>query len=288
MVRIRTISLAALCAALALALPNVSHAQPTPAPRLTRPPRLTRFVEATWPAGAREAGRRATVVLRLTISATGTVDAAEVTESGGADFDAAAVEAARRFVFEPAEVDGRPSAIRLLYRYVFTVREEAPTTARFEGVVRTRNGRRPVAGVEVTIDGVGRATTDAEGRFVFESVAPGTRRVSLAGERLAPQEVSETFEAGRRVNATYEVSLRAVVSRGEDGVDAGAADDLRQAKALAKRAIEEWGMGVAFSGNAQPEACDWLGVAMQGAVTLLQENSALLEQRVALLLGNTQ
>ncbi|MFO0630005.1 MAG: TonB family protein [Polyangiales bacterium] len=86
------------------------------------------------------------MVLRLTLTAEGRVTGAEVTESGGADFDAAAVEAAREFVFEPAEVDGRPAPIRIAYRYAFVLRREAPTTARFEGVVRERRRRTPSRG----------------------------------------------------------------------------------------------------------------------------------------------
>jgi TonB family protein len=211
MIRPRTIARAALAAA--LLLPAAARAQPQPAgqpapgPRLTRPPRLAQFVEAPWPAGAQGRREGTTVVLRLTISATGTVEEAVVTESGGADFDAAAVAAARRFVFEPAEVDGRPSPIRILYRYAFTVREEAPTTARFEGIVRTRTGRRPVAGVTVEVEGAGRAVTGADGRFRFDAVEPGSRVVTLAGERLTAQRVTERFEAGRAVEATYDVSL---------------------------------------------------------------------------------
>ncbi len=223
MVRIRTISRLALGAA--LLLPAVAVAQPQPpdppppGPRLTRPPRLAQFVEAPWPASAQGRREGATVVLRLTLSAAGSVDEAVVTESAGADFDAAAVAAARRFVFEPAEVDGRPSPIRILYRYTFTVREEAPTTARFEGIVRSRTGRRPVAGVTVAVEGAGSAVTDAEGRFRFETVEPGSRVVTLSGERLTAQRVTERFEAGRVVQATYDVGLAPPPSQDNDRDD---------------------------------------------------------------------
>ncbi len=128
MVRIRTIALGALT--LALVAPAAALAQQPPeaaaAPRITRRPRLTRFVEAPWPVDAPLRPDGAVVVLRLTLSATGVVDDATVTTSGGADFDAAALAAARQFVFEPAEVDGRPRPIQLAYRYRFTVRVEPP------------------------------------------------------------------------------------------------------------------------------------------------------------------
>lgn len=201
------------------ALAQAPQGDPAPAPRLTRPPRLATFVEATWPAGAREAGRTATVVLRLTLSAEGRVTEAEVTESGGADFDAAAVEAARRFVFEPAEVDGRPAPLRIAYRYAFVQRREAPTTARFEGVVRERRRRAPLAGVTVDLGDGLRAVTDAEGRFVFERVPPGERAVSLSREGMTAQRVTERFAAGQAVTARYDVSTAAPQAASGDDLE---------------------------------------------------------------------
>ena len=56
----------------------------------------------------------------------------------GAAFDAAAVAAARQFVFEPAEIDGKPAPIRILYQYDVRHEVEAPTPAIFDGVVRDR------------------------------------------------------------------------------------------------------------------------------------------------------
>ena len=82
---------------------------PKTAPRLTKPPKLVTFVQAPYPKAERASGKTATVVLQVAIAATGTVDAALVKESGGATFDAAAVEAVQKFVFEPAEIDGNPA-----------------------------------------------------------------------------------------------------------------------------------------------------------------------------------
>src|SRR3954449_12154297 len=107
----------ALSLALSLLAPTLADAQPArapapaPAPVLTKPPKLTRFVEAEYPESERARGRAAVVVLRLTLDAAGNVQDASVAESAGAEFDAAAIAAARRFVFEPAEVDNKPSPI---------------------------------------------------------------------------------------------------------------------------------------------------------------------------------
>jgi len=193
------------------------HAQPAPAaPRLTRPPRLTQFVEAPYPESERASGRSASVVLRLGLSATGTVEQAAVVESAGPAFDDAALAAVRQFVFEPAEIDGRPAAIRIVYRYEFVLRVEAPTTAIFDGIVRNREGRTPLANVTITLDDGRSCVTDAEGRFHFDEVAPGESGVTLAGERLTPLRTRETFEAGQRLEATYDVFLE---SPGDEGGD---------------------------------------------------------------------
>lgn len=202
-------------AAIALA-PRTAAAQQAPAraPVLTRPPTLTRFVEATHPESER--GRAAAVVLQLRVSEQGRVEQATVIESAGEAFDRAALEAARQFVFTPAEVDGRPSAIRLTYRYQFTIRVEAPTTAEFVGVVRSRNTRTPLAGVRVALEGREPAVTDARGAFRFDGVSPGQYTVSLSGERVTMQRVTERFEAGQRVEATYDVALAPVRGQARD------------------------------------------------------------------------
>ena len=96
--------------------------------KVTKLPHLTRFVEADYPPAQKNAGIEASVVLTIEISATGTVTGATVAESAGPDFDAAALAAARQFVFDPAEVDDHPSPAKITYRYSFTLTPEPATT----------------------------------------------------------------------------------------------------------------------------------------------------------------
>jgi len=84
--------------------------------RMTKAPKLVTFVQAEFPTG--ETGS-ADVALAITIGADGNVRDVSVLTSGGARFDAAALEAAKRFVFEPAEVNGRPAAVKIRYAYSF-------------------------------------------------------------------------------------------------------------------------------------------------------------------------
>jgi TonB family protein len=184
--------------------PRVAQATPAP-PKLTRPPKLVTFVEADYPEAERAAGRAATVVLRLTIAADGSVKEATVAESGGAAFDEAALAAVRRFVFEPAEVDGKPQAVKILYKYEFTVKAEQPALAAFAGVVRRRATGAPIAGARVELDTGQRAASGPDGRFRIDDVEPGPHAVTLSTEGLAPQRSEEIFEAGHALEATYDV-----------------------------------------------------------------------------------
>jgi TonB family protein len=197
-----------LLAALALtSIPSVSVAAPDKpaAPKLTKAPTLVKFVEAKYPEDEQKAGKSASVVVKVAISATGTVDAVEVATSAGAAFDAAALEAVKQFVFEPAEIDGKPAPIRILYKYEFVLKTEAPTLAVFEGTVRARKTKAPIASITVELDTGQRAITDASGKFKIEDVKSGLHAISLSGENVTAVRTEETFAEGKRLEATYEI-----------------------------------------------------------------------------------
>ena len=114
------------------ATPTIAHAAAPPAkaaPKLTRAPELLEFVAAPHPEGELNG---AAVVLKLQIDIEGRVTSAAVTESAGPTFDEPARAAVLKFRFSPAEVDGKPSPIKILYRYEFKppTPPPPPTTAR--------------------------------------------------------------------------------------------------------------------------------------------------------------
>lgn len=77
-----------------------------------------------------------------------------------------------------------------------------------------------------------------------------------------------------------------MVKFGEEGIDAGAADDLRKARALAKRAIEDWGMGDLSPSPGARDSSDigWLHAAEQAALEIIRDHMARLETMVSELL----
>ncbi|HVW26497.1 MAG TPA: TonB-dependent receptor [Polyangiaceae bacterium] len=188
-------------------------------PKLTKPPALVKFVEAAYPDAEKAAGRAASVVLLVAISPTGTVDDVAVLTSAGPAFDDAAIAAVRQFLFTPAEIDNQPAAIKIQYRYDFVLKQEAPTTAVFEGIVKRRATSAPLAGVDVVLDDGQRATTDERGHFHFDAVSPGGHRVSLSRSDLKAMQTEETFEAGKKLDATYDVEEQPPEQTGSEDSD---------------------------------------------------------------------
>jgi TonB family protein len=209
------LALAALLLAAHAAAAFAQAAEQT-APQLTKAPELVKFVEAVYPESERASGRAASVILQITISATGAVEEASVTESAGPAFDEAALAAVKAFVFTPAEIDGKPAPIRILYKYDFVLKVEAPTTAIYAGIVRDRdNTTKPVPHVTIALDSGLSAVTGADGRFQILDVPPGKVGVTLSGPDLTALRTEETFVAGEQLEATYDVQLASAVDPDE-------------------------------------------------------------------------
>jgi TonB family protein len=83
------------------------------------PPRVTKRVEATYPAPAGADANAADVVLFVTIERDGTVSDVRVVESAGAAFDAAAVAAVHQWRFEPARRGDAAVASRIRIPFHF-------------------------------------------------------------------------------------------------------------------------------------------------------------------------
>lgn len=206
--------------ALALVLASWSAVAEEPvAPQLTKPPTLVTFVEAPYPESERAAGKAATVTLRLTLEATGAVSEAEIVESAGQAFDEAARTAALAFVFSPAEIDGVPASVRILYAYEFVLKDAPPLPATLVGVVRDRGTKKPLPEVDIRLDDGRTAHTAADGAFTFDALAAGTIGLTLSGPRLTTLRTEEILEAGQRLEVRYDVTLQPVVQEEDGPVD---------------------------------------------------------------------
>jgi TonB family protein len=172
--------------------------------KLTKLPKLVKFVEAVYPEAEKKANRTASVTLQIAIDDHGAVDDVAVIQTAGPDFDRAAVEAVRQFVFSPAEVDGKPAPVKITYRYDFVIKQEAPQPViNFEGVVSNRFSKQPIVGAVIELPGVGSAKTDEKGHFEFKDVPFGKQVVTITAPGLTPVSTEEKVEKGKKLTVKY-------------------------------------------------------------------------------------
>jgi TonB family protein len=167
------------------AAPTDAPAAPEPPP-LLKSPELVQFVEAPYPEDAFAQGLEGKVTLLLDVDETGRVTNAQVLAPAGHGFDEAAVAAALQFQFSPAEDETGPVPVQLEFEYGFEKKQEEVVadpvaTTNLDGQLLEMGTRRPLASFQIAVDGLGlTATTDAEGRFSFAGVPPGTVAVVVA------------------------------------------------------------------------------------------------------------
>lgn len=205
--------LLALALSLSGVLPRVALAAE---PSGLVPPKLVTPAEPVVPKGSE--GTSAKVVLTLTLDKTGKVtDAVVATSSGVAELDAAALEAAKRLVFEPATRDGAPIPAKIPYTFRFEAKVvEAPKTGAIRGVVRSAD-ESPLAGATVTVirvadsSEVARSVTSLDGSFRAEALPPGKYRVAVALDGFLPFSVEEDVTAGTVAEVVYRPKPKPVV-----------------------------------------------------------------------------
>ncbi len=199
-----------------------AHAQDKPGKTTpeVQAPVLKTFVEAVYPSEAQAAGQAANVELFLTIDAQGKVTDAQVATPAGSGFDEAALEAAKKFEFEPAKRDGKPIAVRIRYRYVFELKKapaepEKPTLGRIEGWIREnkKNGKPLINVVVVLVNPKTKlklsVKSDDQGRFAFDALEPASYELTLSRTGYETQRSKEIVEAGVSTDVRYALSEEA-------------------------------------------------------------------------------
>lgn len=192
------------------------------APQLTRAPQVKVAVTPEYPVNVR-VDHDVQVVLALELDAAGLVTKAEVTGAAQAGFDEAALEAAQRMTFTPAEVDGKPAAIRISYRYLFAAPPPPPpvTVPRLFGQVVFADGK-PAVGVRVSLKTTTTeqaVVTDAEGRFDLGEVAPGAYAVHLSSG--APSTNTAAASSAAASSADSDIVATVVEQRVDPAMTAG-------------------------------------------------------------------
>lgn len=208
------ILVAALLSSL-LGAEDPSANSPPPPGTLTRSPELLEFVPAEYPPEAKSAGVEGTVVLSLVIDEEGAVTQAVVTDPGPhPSFSAAALHAVTQFRFRPAEIDGKPAAVEIEYRYQFVLEKEKaapPPPAEepivLQGRVIERGTRTPIAGATVESQEV-TAETGPDGRFALRGIAPGDVIVRVLSPEHEPFSTREALEEGKPRTVEYRLTRR--------------------------------------------------------------------------------
>ncbi len=195
---------------------------PPPAPKLTKPPAITKAVDPVYPPEALAEKLSADVTMMIDIDADGHVSGVQVTKPAGHGFDEAAIAAVNDMEFSPAEIDGKPGKIRIEYvvHFVPKVVETPPRGAApagaarataveappappapviVRGRMREKGTRDPIAGADVAVirNAIGAPAaanaraevvtgTDDDGRFEVRGAAPGGLRVIVSDTEHEP------------------------------------------------------------------------------------------------------
>jgi TonB family protein len=166
-------------------------------------PTLETFVPATL-ADADLAAAGAVDML-LSIDDSGHVSDAQVEHGLSPSLDAAAVEAAKKFVFKPATRDGKPFSARIRYRYLFEP-PPAPVLGELQGKLETQ-AHLPLIGADVTLEGADgtlqSAVSAADGHFQFPDLPEGSYTVAVRALGHRPLVSSEQITAGARIEVSY-------------------------------------------------------------------------------------
>ena len=89
-----------------------------------------------------------------------------------------------------------------------------PPTSRASSAIATPSSPWPTCAI--ALDTGQEAVTDEQGKFKILDIAPGEHLVTLSGESLATVGTTETFEASKKIDATYEVDKKKESGGGGD------------------------------------------------------------------------
>jgi TonB family protein len=176
------------------------NAPPTPPPPVAvTPPILKQDDGAAYPAEMLANAPRETVAvsLVLVVDPTGKVTRADIEKGSGFEpFDRAAVEAAKRLVFEPAKRNGQGIAAKVRHKYEFAPPKSRIIGKVFDGTSRTR----PLSRATLTLRAAGgqekAVTSAADGTFRIEDIEAGKYKLVVTAEGHEAQEYDEDIEPG--------------------------------------------------------------------------------------------
>ena len=159
--------------ALVIALGAVASRSFAQTAQHVRPPAVEKKVDATFPTQGLGSRSQVKVVVRVTVTTDGTVADPEIVESGGPAFDAAVLDAVRRWKFRPALRGDVPVPSRIRIPFLF-VPPAAPGAAgsRDGGVAAVPTAIAEDAGVPAAAVGSVDAGTAAPARDVTQVPAP--------------------------------------------------------------------------------------------------------------------
>ncbi len=221
-----------------------AQSQPQPAPRSANdgaqaappalvPPKLLTDPGSEYPDLARQEHFKESVDVSvvLDIDATGVVTNATVQQPVGHGFDEAAVAAAKKMTFAPAQKNGKPIPAKYPWKYHFD-----PPVSQLVGKVLSAASDSPIANAEITVTGADGAaettTTDAQGAWTLPNLKFGSYQIAVKAERYAAATVEQSVEPGEEVGNTLRlqpsgkrVVLGAPPAAGPDG---GPPDDIEE------------------------------------------------------------
>ena len=197
-------------ACIALVLGAVASGSFAQTAQHVRPPAVEKKVDATFPTQGLGSRSQVKVVVRVTVTTDGTVADPEIVESGGPAFDAAVLDAVRRWKFRPALRGDVPVPSRIRIPFLFVPPAAAGAAGSLDGGVAAP----PVAIAEDA--GVPAAVVSSVDGGIAAPVPDVTQRPASEGSEAAPAEESVRGRAdgGEEVIEVTAATHRHVPTRG--------------------------------------------------------------------------